>query len=222
MRIARWALPALLAALPLSAAAQEEKPFRIGIGGSVDVANINLVGSERVTFLPVGFSNVSVPMWFGALRIEPEFGYLATSAEETFSFEGDRESFELDTSAFRLGGGIAWSVPVEERTRIYFGPKLGVIFRSSEEKESVRFGEEEDSQTTKVTSTDFWIGAAVGGEAFLTPNFSLGIEAQLNYVDLGEPEVEFDPEPEGQQPDIEVDASLLSTHALFTARIYFL
>ncbi len=50
--------------------------------------------------------------------------------------------------------------------------------------------EDDGTERTEFAETDVSIGAAAGGEYFFSSHFSLGGEAQFNYIDLGEPDVE--------------------------------
>jgi len=223
---ARWALPALLVAAPAAALADDPAPFRIGVGGSFDVGTFVAASSFFGPSVSTRFTNVTVPVWIGSLRVEPEIGYASASVENKDTFEGVTETESVSSSAFRLGGTVAWSWELVERTRLYVGPRIGVIFRSTEDESSTS---EPGSVTIQRTTsaTDFFVGAALGGEAFLTPNFSLGVEAQATYVNFGEPETERKPAPEPPpDPDLveqsSTDGSTFGTQVLISARVYFL
>jgi len=190
MRICSFVLPALLAAaVPATASARDAADrTRVGVGASVNMGGIGLLGVESgISFAPLGTMNLHVPIRTAAgFRLEPEIGYT--------NFSDDHSSW----SAFRFGLGLAWSWMPLDRTLLYAGPKFGLTIRSTEYDAVIEeFSEEEDA-------TDFWIGAAVGGEGFVTDGFSLGLEAQLSYVDFGES-----------------DDSAVSTNALFFGRFYF-
>lgn len=206
------------AVAPATASAQSD--FRIGIGASVEMTRVDVGGDDEIAWLPIGGANLRVRIWIGSLRIEPEIGDLRLRVETRSSFDGETSSFDIAQSAFRIGTGIAWSFAPDESTRIYFGPRFGLIFHALEFEESDSFLDETFSEKQERSATDFCIGASVGGQAFLTKRFSLGIEAQINYVNLGEPEVERTPAEE-EPIRSEFDGSILSTRALFLARFYF-
>ena len=198
MRSLRWALPALLATMPLAATAQDDAVAartRVGIGASVNMGGVGLLGVESgIAFTPIGMMNLHLPiLTAGGLRIEPEFGYFNYSSSNSFA--------ESSTTALRLGVGVAWAWEPLERTSLYVGPKIGLSFRSTDyDQDEGGFDVLEDDD-----ATDFWIGAAVGGEGFVTEGFSLGLEAQLNYINFGGDD----------------DQSAVSTNALFFGRFYF-
>ena len=244
-RFVRRVALALIVASPLGAAAQDvveprpvPKPFRIGVGGSFELTNIlvlDIDGNETLAngFVPTSFTDVTIPMWIGEhIRIEPHVGWLESGGERRTTFEGELlDQEEASISAFRIGTGVAWAWDVAERTKVYVGPRFGLVFNTREEEEFERIPPDlEGARTTRTTtSTDFWIGAAVGGEAFLTEAFSLGLEAQLNYVSFGEPDVDVDvdPEPEPQPepepgPVTDRDSGLWTTRLAIFARVYFL
>lgn len=209
---------------------KEQPRFRIGIGAAVDLATFeifrdtsvsNTLGTQftgsEVNISPGGFTALQVPIWIDDLRIEPEIGYYRASQEADFDrgdFGGQKTT--VVASGLRLGAGVAWAFEVAERTWAYVGPRFGVVLRDESQEMEV----EGESQEVTLSSTDLWIGLGLGGEAFLTPGFSVGVEGQLNYYSLGDPRVSVAP-AEGIDLDPgDLSRSIINTNALIFGRVY--
>jgi hypothetical protein len=73
-----------------------------------------------------------------------------------------------------------------------------------------------DINATSVHTTAINIATTIGGEYFLGKKFSLGIEAQLNYYNEGNPKIE----PAALSPSTS-NTTALYTSTFITARLYF-
>ncbi len=172
---------ALVAALTFAApaAAQPSQPSqpsqgRVGIGLGLPTHSFGSLLSTAGTatgmfegpqiYVPI---NVSPN-----LRIEPQFGYFSNT---------DDEVDETD-SAFTLGAGVFYVAPVSERTNIYAGGRLAFTWTKDEDHAGTTF--------TKTTQRNTSIAPVFGGEYSPSPRFSVGAEAQLNFVWLGDPKFE--------------------------------
>ncbi len=135
--------------LPLGAQGRTPGP-RIGFG---------------ITVPDVG---VLVPINVSAhLRIEPYLSLLSVRAD--FPFTSDTEW----QSRTQIGVGLFSVAQPEEKLAIYFGPRVGLLWGSSNAN---------GSSGSASTSSDGWfLAAAVGGEYSPTPRFSVGAEAKLEF-----------------------------------------
>lgn len=108
----------------------------------------------------------TVPIRTAAFRLEPQLGYTRSST----SRDGGDDS---SNSTLILGAGAFTTLDSYESTDIYAGGRLGIQ----------RNGQTDggDSEST----TDFFLGPALGGEHFLGDHFSLGAEVGLYYRSIG-------------------------------------
>lgn len=96
------------------------------------------------------------------LKVEPSLGVLTSNASGGVS---DRD--------FVLGVGVFWVKPLTAAADMYIGGRLKLDFTKS------------DNGVTSDSNTDVQIAAALGGEYYLVPHFSLGVEGQLGHYDVG-------------------------------------
>lgn len=151
---------ALAAASP--AIAQEKgqaaaEKSRIGVGVSLttfDIATAS-VGSPVAT--P---ADIYVSIDLGQLRIEPSLGI------NHFSIDGGTKA-----TSFNLGVGALLLFKQARTASVYVGPRLFLDFVST--KNGAGFSD---------SGTDFTLAAALGGEWFADPHFSLGAEARLGFT----------------------------------------
>lgn len=193
-------LLALAALLPASVQAQGSGSIGLGLG----LQNSNILLDEEFEVLGSLTPNVYVPIVIGnGIIVEPGIGLLRIKRTEESEF-GDSE-FTL--TAMRLGVGVLFVLASPERGRIYAGPRVGVM-----RLKSVSEFEGDDSETSRM---DLLFSAVLGGEFFLMPAFSLGGEAGLTYLSMGD--TEFDPEPPVDENE---DVTLLSLGTEFRVRWY--
>ena len=142
----------------------------LGIGVALE-RTLFFGDSEDVAFLPVGFSNIYVPIITASgFRVEPEIGYLRFSQSGT--------EWKESGSSLRIGLGI---LPAMQRgnTSIYFGARLGLVYTKTS-FEATGFDGDSESKT------DYYVGAAVGAEYAVSPHFAVGAEVQVNYISVGD------------------------------------
>lgn len=178
---------------------------RVGIGVSLNPAAI--IAPEEGVFLPIGLGNIYVPINVGrSLRIEPEVGLFRNK------FESNGTGFtESETvSILRAGVGVFYVFRVDGAFRGYIGPRVGMI-RTSEESKFT------GSPASSTKRTDRFYGFAVAGEHFFSSHFSLGAEAQLNYITFGDEET--DPPPPFP-PSGESSQNAITNNGLIFVRFY--
>lgn len=194
---------AFLLTIQAPASAQDT---RVGIGVGIGSQNLALSPSLDDVALssPLGLASVYLPITLSSLRIEPEVSFLrASSSTESGDFETSTTS-----TAVVLASGV-FAGQQRGNTYLYYGGRLGVSFSSTTEESS--FGNDSNEETT--SRTNFFVGPAVGGEYFFSDHFSLGGEAQLRYLSIGEPQTDDDDDEETDESN-----SLLRTLATFFVR----
>lgn len=156
----------LLVAVP-GAVSQESSGAKVGIG--VGIEPFRLVTPSGGVY-PLGVTPVaiSVPIQLsGGTRIEPEIGLYRHSSEVGTS--KDKSSF------FRLGAGVFFPVKTSGQTIVYIGPKVGVFLSSTQ------------TTTDEMSETDFFVALNIGGDYAISNAFHVFGEAQIYYVDFGNP-----------------------------------
>lgn len=174
------------------------KPTRIGIGVPFG-RKLVLIEDDEFIFQPTGFSNIYIPVLLQSkLRLEPEFGLWRYS----YSRDNGSESSSTYTS-LRVGLGF---FPIKQtgRVSLYYGLRLGIT-RTATSWES--HGESDDA-----SKTDFYIGPGFGGEYFFTDQLSIGGEAQVNYISVGQ---------WSDDDDEDVSRSVISNNTLVFLRWYY-
>ncbi len=124
-----------------------------------------------------------MPIDIGAtLRVEPSLGI----------FTSDSDGF--DSSDLTLGAGVFLMRRPAQSVTMYYGGRLKLNFASADD------GVEDDS------GLDLILAGALGGEYYLAPSFSLGLEGQLGFYSASE---------------VSGDASGFFTTGLGFLRLYF-
>jgi len=187
---------------------------RVGLGFSL------VAGSHRSSlrtdndFQELGQAlshELSVPMRFGAFRIEPSFGFLRVAATR----ELDDVTEEVGASLTQVSLGVSYVLDVSESAQFYVGPRLGLVHIETSSVEAVDGGL--DTFSFERERTDLRVGLSVGGEQFLTKNLSLGLESRLSTVFEGDTTFK----PEGDRRARDSSLSLTSLEGLLTVRLYF-
>lgn len=190
----------------VSIALAQESQTKVGIGVSLNPTALFGSGSSSTLFLPVGLTNIYIPIMASAnFRIEPEAGIYSLSSETSSGSFSSKSS----SSILRLAIGLFYVRPSESSFNSYFGPRVGILSTSST-LSSTGFPE------SKTSETDFFIGFCVGGEYLFSSHFSAGGEAQLNYISFGNP----DRTPAPTTPSTR-SQSVLTNNALMFFRWYF-
>lgn len=136
-----------------------------------------------------GGTTFYVPMHFGSVRIEPELGFHRRGVTR------DNADDQFNTR-LRFGLGGFGTLTSHESADIYGGVRLGVVRKANTEGE------------TTTTTSDFFVGPALGGEYFLSDHFSLGAEVAAFYTNVGR-----------AAPDISEER--IETNAQPFVRVYF-
>ncbi|HXX63242.1 MAG TPA: outer membrane beta-barrel protein [Bacteroidota bacterium] len=208
---------ALFAFLGASTATAQDSTVHVGIGVSIDPPRLFISSGSSFYSNVVTPVNVYVPIGSAHFRVEPDFGFYSYTYESTVS--GTSE--ENDASIVHIGLGAFYIISSGSPTRVYLGPRLGLNFVSMKSSSSYL----SIASSSEVSETDFTIGLAVGGEHMLSPQFSVGGEAQLNYIIFGQP---TETQTSGGMPaqsnasnSVDVTRHLFATNVLFFFRWYF-
>ena len=188
----------LALAAPVTLEAQQStNSFGFGLG----LQELSIVGFDEgatTRFTPL----VYVPIMVSErMMLEPGIGYTRLNT----SIDSDFGSQEETTSVLQLNAGLLFMIVPADRGRVYAGPRVGIVRFSVEQ--------EFDGASDEFKRTDLFLAGVLGGEFFLLPAFSLGGEASLNYLRMGEPDTDGD-------TGAEVDGSLISLGAEFRVRWY--
>ena len=146
-----------------------QKATRIGIGVGIG-KDFAIFDDGELTSLPISYSIVYFPKDVSSkLRIESEIGF--------WSYFFSRNNRKSSSTNFRLGFGILPTIR-KEKIIVYYGIRLGAIFRSNTNKQN--------NEIEYESKTDLRIGPCIGVEYFLSDHLSFGGEAQLNYILFGQ------------------------------------
>jgi hypothetical protein len=187
-------------------AEDESKKTKFGVGISLEPLHVFTLGSTlySTALLPVSiYFSVNTP----SISLQPEFGIYSYSYESG----GSNNS----ASIVKVGLGGLFPITQGPSSRAYLGPRVGVLFISQSSS---------SSGTTTYTSdrkeTDVIIGLAAGGEYFVSSQFSVGGEAQINYYSFGNPTTTTTPSS-GSSSGSDRSQSFISTNGLFFLKFYF-
>ena len=169
-------LVAALAVLAAAGSAAAQERPSLGLGISI----VPLEGAGAVPTVEVYVPLMLAPNF----RLEPSLGI----------FTNDPPAGGTDTSDITLGVGAFYVSPIAPQADMYVGGRLKLNFASEDD------GIDDDSDT------DVLLAGAVGGEYYLVPKFSIGMEAQLGLYSLG---------------DVTDDSSGFFTTGLAFLRVYF-
>ncbi len=150
--------PFAVLALALAAASAQAQEARRPVGIGISIVPLESAGATPTVqvYVPVNLAPT--------LRIEPSVG-IRTHDEPTPG---------TDTRDVTVGVGVFYVQRVAAPFDVYMGGRLGLNFARVERTNA-------QGATTSDSGTDVVIAAALGGEQFLSPHFSLGAEAQLGY-----------------------------------------
>jgi hypothetical protein len=148
-------LAALFVATNASAQATNAQPrFGVGIAvGGFSTTDAAFEGGFRRAYVLVPIQVMP------ALRIEPMFGINTWNGAGTAS-----------ASDITLGSGVFYTLHSAQSANVYVGGRLALDFVSTETA-----GGLSDS------GVDIRLAAALGGEYYFSPHFSLGAEADMGY-----------------------------------------
>ncbi len=183
------------------AQAKTDSSFNIRFGIGVGISNWNLFTIEGVWSNIMPFDLVFPVDVSQNFRLEPTFGIVLNSRNrETGS---DRK-----LSLTKYGLGLIYMNRINNNLQMNLGIRPSIAFYKEDVEGSLPYSYAQ-------SQTIIGVSATFGGEYYFAPQFSFGVEAQINYMNFGaiktEPNV-------GNNGDI--SSSLASSAHLF-ARIYF-
>ncbi len=220
-RLLNTAAAAITVALSLPANAQgsgggnahtANSDFHIGIGAGLSLLSPVVIAGGTTLFAgPFGGGSLVIPLDIaGVIRIEPEVAVFHYS-------ESDGNNGDSATSA-KVAVGVQYMFGIGGDAQGTVGARMGPQFVSTyQERPSAMGGGV--IETTR-SSTNFAAGPTFGGEYFPSEFFSIGAEAQLNFIYIGEESVDIDPGPDPGTNDRTGFA--VHTNALIYARAFFL
>jgi opacity protein-like surface antigen len=167
---------------------------RFGIGATLGNRFLGIT-SQEISNLPADYTNIYFPIINPeTFRLEPEVGIWRTKSK--------RDNSESTNMNLRFGVGF-FSFRLKQKTAIYYGIRVGVVWTSRTSSS--------DSESNEDSKSDYYFGVATGGEYFFSKKFSIGAETQLNYITQGN----YDKESEDSN-------TIISTRALLVFRFYLL
>lgn len=206
--------------LPATASAEptlHDEGIHVGLGAGLAPFGLVVSGNDVISPPPV--PGLYVPVDIGPnLRLEPEFGIFRYSI--TLTSDGLEQSNAL--TLLRFGSGIFYRMALGESSGAYVGGRVGILLNtvSSDDYQPDAAGNQ-TKVTTTGSRTDISLGLAGGGEHFFTSYFSLGAEAQLGMLLLGDATTEREPPAESTGTEPETSGLVLETRSLLFARVYF-
>jgi hypothetical protein len=165
------AVAALALAAPALAQQSPNQP-RLGLGVSFNstVLGVQPLVTDTAAFVRPKFY---VPIFLAPnVRIEPEIGWLKT--------KNDNDS--TTNSAFDLGVGAMILKAVNPAVDLYGGARLSLVWVKTEQIVG-------GGAFQRVEQRNFAFAPVFGGEYKPSPWFSVGVEAQLNLIFLGDEDV---------------------------------
>ena len=150
-------LAVALAALTLAAPAAAQQQQRPTLGFGISIVPLEVAGQVPTVevYLPIRIA----PQF----RLEPSLGIFSRNV-----------SGGTDTSNVTIGVGGFWVATVSAPVDLYAGGRL-----------KLNFAHQSTVAAGSTSDTDVSIAAALGGEYYLVPHFSLGLEGQLGYYSHG-------------------------------------
>jgi hypothetical protein len=167
------AVAALALAVPAFAQGTQAQPTgpRVGLGVSIDTLGFASAFTANTTALVS--PKLYIPIVVAPnVRIEPEIGWVRA--------RNDNDS--TSDSAFDLGIGAMFLKSVNQNVDLYGGARLRVVWMRMEQ---VTGG----GGFEKTEQRNFTFAPVIGGEYKPSPWFSVGVEAQLNFIFLGNEDI---------------------------------
>ena len=159
-------------------------------------------------------SKFMVPLTFGNMKIEPEFGWMKYST--TNKVTATKEETKSSSNAMKIGCGL-FTVKNVKKVDVYFGGRVGIVLssNSSTTPDPLTAGKSIESSQSR---THIYLGPCFGGEYMISDNFSFGGEAQLIYTKVGQPKYKY--AGKEVKPDSEISTSMIDTRYMFVFRWY--
>ena len=207
------ALAAITISFLTGIADAQDSDIRVGVGVSIDPPRLFMTGGSNVYSNVLTPVNIYVPIGFSHVRIEPEIGMYSYSNQSTLT----GTTGEQNLSIVHAGVGGFYLISMDSQARLYVGPRVGLNFISSKFSSSGPSG----TFSSETSETDVVVGVNIGGEYLLSSHFSVGGEAQLNYLSFGKQDNTVSPAPVFTNPSPDESRHLISTNVLFFFRWFF-
>jgi hypothetical protein len=193
----------------------ESDDFHIGIGAGLSLLSPVIIGSSVFFAGPFGGGSVVIPLDIaGVIRLEPEISFFHINTTDD---DGD----DFSSNQIRPALGIFYMFGIAGVAQGTVGARLGPQFISSKTVNTITdpMGGTSEVEVTR-KQINFAAGPAIGGEYFPSEYFSIGAEAQINFIYLGEEDISQDPGPDpGSSGETGFAAH---SNALIFARVFFL
>lgn len=211
-KIAMLAAVATLVAAP-AAQAQQKDALKVGIGASLETFNSAQFSAVTVGAIPGTPVSVYVPIQINQhLRIEPSLGF-ATFSQDRAAAAASPVTNLVSAHAWNLGVGVLYYPAPAQPAGFYVGGRLGLVFSGFSTVNGANTVLDEFSET------DFYLRAVLGGEYFVAPRFSVGVEAQLGPTFFGDQKETVTPPP--SPATVSRSGTGWSTSGLIFARFFF-
>jgi hypothetical protein len=159
-------------------------------------------------------SKIMVPISMGSLKLEPEVGWMRYST--TVKDNVAKTETKNSTSNIKFGCGV-FAVKPLKKVEIYYGGRVGIVLASSSSTEPSSVDPQKSIEYS-TSQTHWYLGPCLGGEYFITDNFSFGGEGQLIYSKIGDPTSKIDGKEDKKVT--ETSSSLIDTRYMFIFRWY--
>lgn len=179
------AASAALAVAPAASAADRDS--RIGVGVSLETFNFARFGAAVTGAVPPNAPvSLYVPIQIAPhLRIEPSIGFATFSQNINYA---DQNGLDSSGYTWNIGAGILYYPVVPQPAGFYLGGRLGLVFSGFSIPNP-------PAPSNDVTETDFYLTGVLGGEYFIAPKLSVGLEAQIGVTFFGDPDFSIAPPP---------------------------
>ncbi len=174
------AAAAALAVAP-AALAQQKDAVKVGLGVSLETFNLAQFGAAVQGSVPLDTPlSVYVPIQISPhLRVEPSLGFATFSMDAVYA---NTANIPESGHAWNLGVGVLYYPAPAQPAGFYVGGRAGVVFAGYSISNA-------PLPSTDVSWTNVYLKAVLGGEYFLAPKFSVGLEAQLGVTFFGDEDV---------------------------------
>ncbi|HET6922528.1 MAG TPA: outer membrane beta-barrel protein, partial [Anaeromyxobacteraceae bacterium] len=179
--IAMLAATAAALAIAPAAVAQQKDGMKVGLGVSLETFNTARFGAGVQGAIPLDTPvSVYVPIQISPqLRIEPSIGFTTFSQDAVYA---EAAGVPESGYAFDLGVGVLFYPVPAQPAGFYMGGRAGLVFAGFTISNA-------PLPSTDVSWTNFYLKGVLGGEYFLAPKFSVGLEAQIGATFFGDEDV---------------------------------
>lgn len=211
-KIAMLAAAAAALAIPPAVQAQQKDAVKIGIGASIEAFNYAQFGAMTLGAVPANVPvSVYVPIQITPhLRIEPSLGLATYSQDRAAAALG---TGEVSGHAWNIGVGVLYYLAPAQPAGFYVGGRLGLVFSGRTTVNGA------NTVLTEGSETDFYLRGVLGGEYYLAPRFSVGVEAQLGPTFYGNESLTVTPGP--SPATVSRNLTGWNTSGLVFARFFF-